>query len=174
MGDHWELVTARLSLRRPCPEDIDAIFAIHHDPKACAHNPAEMLGSRAEAEELFRRWDSHWRRYGFGYWVIHPREGPRRVLGFCGLKLMRLRGREVLNLFYRLDPAVWGNGVATEAATAAVAWGANHIGDRPIVARVHPENIVSAAVATRTGLHRTPNLDTACEILFATYWTNRR
>ena len=42
--DHDELLTARLSLRRPAPADIDAIYRIHHDPRACAHNPADMDG----------------------------------------------------------------------------------------------------------------------------------
>ncbi|MEU9827224.1 hypothetical protein [Micromonospora chersina] len=44
----------------------------------------------------------HWQRWGFGYGVVHA-EGKR--LGFCGTKVMALRRREVLNLFYRLDPS---------------------------------------------------------------------
>lgn len=128
MGDdqlgHEELLTTRLSLRRPTPAAIDAIYRIHHDPAATAHNPADMLTTRADAEDRYQRWEQHWHQHGFGYWVIHPREvdGQRDILGFCGLKLMRLQNREILNLFYRLDPAVWGNGIATEAATAVVSW----------------------------------------------------
>lgn len=162
MDDHHELLTARLSLRRPGPADIDAIYLIHHDPRACAHNPADLLDTRADAEDLYRRWDQHWQRHGFGYWVIHPRGAsePGLSLGVCGLKLMRLADREVLNLLYRLDPATWGNGVATEAATAVVAWAATHQPDRPIIARVRPDNIASAKVAARTGLHRAEHLDT--------------
>jgi RimJ/RimL family protein N-acetyltransferase len=49
-----------------------------------------------------------------------------RVVGFAGIKRMELRGRPVLNLFYRLDPAVWGGGIATEAAGAVVAWAADN------------------------------------------------
>jgi len=162
VGDREELLTAGLSLQRPGPADIDAIYRIHHDPKACAHNPADLLATRADAEDLYRRWDQHWQRHGFGYWVIHPREAsePRHNLGFCGLKLMRLANREVLNLLYRLDPAAWGNGVATEAATAVVDWAATHVPDRPIIARVRPDNIASAKVAARAGLHRAAHLDT--------------
>lgn len=163
--DNEELLTARLSLRRPTPDDIDAIYRVHHDPDACAHNPADMLATRAGAEDLYRRWDRHWQDNGFGYWVIHPREaGDHHLsLGFCGLKLMRLDGRQVLNLFYRLDPAAWGNGVATEAATAVVGWATAYHPDLPVIARVRPDNVASATVATRTGLHRAPHLDTAGE-----------
>jgi len=157
-GDQ-ELLTDRLSLRRPVPADIDAVYRIHHDPRACAHNPADLLATRAEAEIRFRRWDQHWQRYGFGYWVVRPRD-EERGLGFCGLKVMRLAEREVLNLFYRLDPAAWGAGVATEAATAVVDWATGNRPDHPVIARVRPDNVASAKVATRAGLRRAEHLDT--------------
>ena len=160
--DNEELLTARLSLRRPTPDDIDAIYRIHHDPNACAHNPADMLATRAEAEDRYRQWNQHWQHHGLGYWVIHPRDADNQQpsLGFCGLKLMRLDSRQVLNLFYRLDPAAWGNGVATEAATAVVGWATTYQPNYPIIARVRPDNVASATVASRTGLHRAPHLDT--------------
>lgn len=163
MGDRRfgseELLTARLSLWRPTPADIDAIYRVHHDPLACAHNPADMLATRADAESRYRLWDEHWHRRGFGYWVVR-RRGAAFSLGFCGLKAMRLADREVLNLFYRLDPASWGDGVATEAATAVVDWAATHRPDFPVIARVRPDNIASGKVATRAGLHRAAHLDT--------------
>lgn len=160
--DHERLLTARLSLQRPTSADIDAIYRIHHDARATAHNPADRLVTRADAEDRYRRWDQHWQRHGFGYWVIYPRDAhePRLSLGFCGLKLMRLVNREVLNLLYRLDPAIWGNRVATEAAAAVVDWAAAHQQERPVVARIRPDNIASARVAARIGMHRAEHLDT--------------
>ena len=151
------MLTERLSLRRPVPADIDAILRLHRDPVACAHNPADMITTRAEAIERYHRWDEHWTEHGFGYWVVCNRNGD--LLGFCGLKTMRLHERPVLNLFYRLDPAAWGNGIATEAATAVVAWAAEHAPGTPVAARVRPANVASARVAARAGLHRTPHLD---------------
>lgn len=156
-----QLLTARLSLRRPVPDDIDTIHRIHRDPQACAHNPSDMLTTRSEAEHLFLRWDRHWQRHGFGYWIIRSRDGRLdAILGVCGLKLMQLNDTAVLNLFYRLDPPAWGDGVATEAASAVVAWATAHIPDHPVVARVRPDNIASARVAARAGLHRAEYLDT--------------
>lgn len=157
-----ELRTARLSLRRPTPFDIEAIYSIHRQPRACAHNPADLLATRAEAEDLYRRWDKHWQSHGFGYWVIR-RHHVHEVQGFCGIKMMRLREREVLNLFYRLDPSAWGDGLATEAATAVVGWATTHITDRPLLARVRPDNVASIRVAERAGLRRAEHLDSPGE-----------
>ncbi|GAB1693342.1 GNAT family N-acetyltransferase [Krasilnikovia sp. M28-CT-15] len=159
---HQELRTARLSLRRPTFADIDAIYRIHTDPRACAHNPGDMLADRAEAEQRFGRWTGHWDQHGFGYWTVHGRaELPTdHPLGFCGIKLMRLHGRIVHNLFYRLDPLIWGNGVATEAAGAVVRWATTHPPSRTVVARIRPANAASLKVVTRIGLRRARQLDT--------------
>lgn len=151
------MLTDRLSLRRPVPADIDAILRLHRDPVACAHNPADMISTRDEAVDRYRRWSAHWDEHGFGYWAVCNRNGD--LLGFCGLKVMRLHEQPVLNLFYRLDPAAWGNGIATEAATAVVAWASTCGPALPVAARVRPANVASARVAERAGLHRTPDLD---------------
>jgi [ribosomal protein S5]-alanine N-acetyltransferase len=160
-GDE-ELLTARLSLRRPTPADIDVVFAIHRDERACAHNPSDLLTTRAAAEDLYRQWDEHWRRHSFGYWAIRARDA-REPVGFCGIKVVRLQEHDVLNLFYRLAPSAWGNGLATEAATAVIAWAAAHRPQHPVVARVRPDNVASARVALRSGLHRAEHLDSAGE-----------
>jgi [ribosomal protein S5]-alanine N-acetyltransferase len=154
--DNHELVTPRLSLRRPTRADIDAVHRIHSDPRAYAHNLGDTLARRADAQDLHRRWDRHWQQHGFGYWAIHNRTDPRtdRALGFCGIKVMQLHGRPVLNLFYRLDPAAWGAGTATEAATAVVDWASTHWPDQLLVAQVRPGNTASLKVAAHTGPHR--------------------
>ncbi len=151
-----ELLTARLSLRRPESGDAAAVLAVHANPLACAHNPPDALSTMAEAEDLLARWQDHWRRFGFGYWVVR-RRGEQPVLGFCGLKVMTLRDQRVLNLFYRLDPGCWGDGVATEAATEVVRWAAAR--GEPVVARVRPANVASQRVAVRAGLRRAEHLD---------------
>ena len=168
-----EIRTARLLLLRPGPGDIDMVYSLHHDPRACAHNPSDMLESRADAEDRYRLWDKHWRRHGVGYWAVCD-QGTSEVLGFCGLKVMQLANLEVLNLFYRLDPQVWGNGIATEAAIAAVDWAIAHRPDHPVVARVRPDNGGSIRVATRVGLQRAEHLDSPGEDgldwIFALNW----
>lgn len=153
-----EIVTERLALLRPRRTDLETIFAVHRDPEACRHNPSDLLTTPADAEQLFERWDDHWRRHGFGYWVVRDRESGV-VLGFTGVKVVRFGESEALNLFYRLDPAAWGKGVATEAAAAVVAWAREHLTQWPIIARIRPDNVASQRVARRAGLCRAEYLD---------------
>jgi RimJ/RimL family protein N-acetyltransferase len=155
-----DLVTARLWLRRPTPADIDLIYTIHSDARACSYNAADMLTSHPAAADLYHRWDAHWQQHGFGYWIVH---GYGRGLGFCGVKVMTLMEHAVLNLFYRLDVSAWGHGVATEAATAVVDWADEHRPDIPVVARVRPANVASQKVAVHVGLQRAEHLDTQGE-----------
>ncbi len=157
-----ELQTARLLLRRPTGADIDAIFEIQGDPRACFHNPSDRLSQREEAEELYRRWDEQWERCGYGYWVVH-RHGSDVQLGFCGVKPMELNGLTVLNLFYRFDSSAWGKGFASEAAIAVAGWASRQVPELPLIARVRPGNVASQRVATRAGLIRAEHLDTTGE-----------
>jgi ribosomal-protein-alanine N-acetyltransferase len=153
------MLTDRLTLSRPEEGDTDAILRIHRDRLACEHNPSDMITVRAEAADRCRAWRAHWERHGFGYWVVR-RQASSRVIGFCGLKLTRLHEAPVLNLFYRFDPAVWGQGLAGEAVDAVVAAAPP---EPPVIARIRPANVASARVALRAGLRRAEHLDTLGE-----------
>ncbi len=72
---------------------------------------------------------------------------------------MKLGGLDVLNLFYRFDPSVWGQGLASEATTAVTAWAARERPELPVIARVRPANVASRDVARKASLTRAPHLD---------------
>jgi RimJ/RimL family protein N-acetyltransferase len=76
---------------------------------------------------------------------------------------MNLGDDEVLNLFYRFHPDVWGHGFATEAATAVTAWVRIERPQDAVIARVRPNNIASHKVAASAGLVRAAALDAAGE-----------
>lgn len=154
-----DLRTARLSLRRPTAADVDAIFAIHSDPATCVHNPSDALTRRQEAQDRYERWNEQWRACGYGYWVVRRHDSAVQ-LGFCGIKPVELNGMKVLNLFYRFDTTTWGQGVASEAATAVAAWAFRRVPGLPLIARIRPANIASRHVALRAGLTRAEHLDT--------------
>ncbi|MEU4448547.1 GNAT family N-acetyltransferase [Actinosynnema sp. NPDC023926] len=171
--DNARLRTNRLTLRPPTAGDVQAVYEIHHDPSACAHNPSDALTTPDEAARLLDRWLGHWHASGFGYWVVRRHDDPT-VLGFCGIKSVHLDDHPALNLFYRFAPAAWGQGIASEAAHAVVAWAREHLPDLPVIARVRPANTASQHVATKAGLTRTEHLDRNGEdgpdLFFTTTW----
>jgi RimJ/RimL family protein N-acetyltransferase len=154
-----ELLTERLRLRLPAAGDVPAVQRIHQDPAAVAHNPSDALAGPDAAEDLLRRWQDRWRSDGVGYWIVTGRADPA-VLGFCGVKPMRLADAPVLNLFYRFDPVTWGRGLATEAAIAVAGWVTRVRPEQRLIARIRPDNTASARVAAKAGLVRAPELDT--------------
>ena len=158
-GPERELLTDRLRLRLPAAGDVPVVQRIHQDPAAVAHNPSDALAGPDAAEDLLRRWQDRWRSDGVGYWVVTGRTNSA-VLGFCGVKPMRLADAPVLNLFYRFDPAAWGRGLATEAVIAVAGWVSRVRPEQRLIARIRPDNTASARVAAKAGLVRAPELDT--------------
>jgi len=166
------LSTERLQLDVPTPEDAPAILAVVGDPQAVEHNPSDLVADLNEARDLVGRWIRHWLDRGFGYWCVRE-VGQPQVVGYCGLKTSTAKGLSVLNLIYRFTPDVWGRGYATEAATAAIAWGTEHQPSTPIVARVRPDNAASQNVALKAGLRRDHAMDDEGEDGQDLAYTNR-
>lgn len=155
----WVTVhTARLRMDVPEPRDAGAVLAIAGDLRTVRHNPSDLVSDLAEAEELVGRWTLHWQQRAFGYWCVRE-IGRVRLVGYCGVKSMLVRGQPVMNLLYRFRPEVWGRGYATEAARAAVTWAESRHPGATIVARVRERNQASRKVALKAGLRRDPRLD---------------
>jgi RimJ/RimL family protein N-acetyltransferase len=52
---------------------------------------------------------------------------------------------------WSFHPDAWGNGYATEAATAAIGWAFDNLGWDRIIHCIHPENVSSQKLAARLG-----------------------
>ena len=161
--------TERLVQRRPAAEDGAAMFAVHGDPQTNRYNPYGPDPDLATSEEVLRQWLRQWDDDGFGYWAVTLLTDPV-VIGFGGVRRVTWRDRDILNLYYRFTPGVWGHGYATETARAAVGLVREHLSALPVVARVRSVNIASARTAERAGLVRRPDLDDEEHIVFALGW----
>ncbi|WP_413204878.1 GNAT family N-acetyltransferase [Rhodospirillum sp. A1_3_36] len=163
-----QIVTDRLVLRPWRWEDRAPMARMNADPEVCRHLPAPL--NREESDALVDRIEAHWRKYGFGPWVVTKREaafdpggetGPRTgpMIGFVGLLVPRFSApfTPCVEIGWRLNPAHWGQGLATEAAAAVLAEDAfAHHGFEEVVAFTVPDNMASRRVMEKLGMTRTP------------------
>jgi ribosomal-protein-alanine N-acetyltransferase len=163
-----EVHTERLTLRRLRVEDGPAMFAVHSDSATNLYNPYGPDPDLATSERKLQSWLQNWEREGYSYWAILLQQSED-VLGFGGVRHMVWRHRDVLNLYYRLVPAAWGHGYASEVAGTAVALAQKHIPYWPVVVRTREKNVAARRVAERAGLQRRPDLDTE-HVVFVSDW----
>jgi RimJ/RimL family protein N-acetyltransferase len=147
------LETARLRLRPHHPEDFADCAAMWADPIVTRY-----IGGRPfSAEEVWARllrYAGHWSWMGYGYWVIERKQDGAFAgeLGFADLKrdlVPALHG--VPELGWVLAARAHGQGYATEAAQAVVAWGEVKFGLARTVCIIHAENLRSVRVAEKCG-----------------------
>ena len=110
--------TARLVLRDWRDADLEPFASLNADPVVMAHFPATL--TRAESDALVGRVRAHHGEHGYGLWVV---DVDGAFAGFTGLQWSHWSGARELEVGWRLARAFWGRGLATEAASAALAHG---------------------------------------------------
>ncbi len=140
------LVTDRLVLRAHESGDLERSAAMWADPVVVRHIGNKPF-SRQEVWSRLLRYVGHWAVLGYGYWAVTSRDDGRLLgeLGFADFKRSIEPSTEgVPELGFALMKEAHGNGFATEALRAVVAWGDERFART--VAIVNPENVVSQRV----------------------------
>jgi RimJ/RimL family protein N-acetyltransferase len=158
---HPSLETERLLLRpwRPA-EDLDALAALNADAEVMRFVAPNRPLSRAETAAQLERFVAHWDAHGFGLWAVVPRREPGAgCIGFAGLAIPSFLPAVLpaVEVGWRLAPAFWGRGFATEAARASVAFGFERLELRSIVSVIEPGNDRSRRVAEKLGMRPAPD-----------------
>ena len=77
------------------------------------------------------------------------------LIGYCGLFFMaNVNGREEVEIGYRLARPFWGQGYATEAATAVRDYAFDTLHLPRLIALIDPSNVASMGVAEKLGMVR--------------------
>jgi RimJ/RimL family protein N-acetyltransferase len=148
-----QLVTERLVLRRWRAADSEPFAKLNGDPRVMEHFPARL--SRAESDALIERIEDCFRERGYGLWAVElPGEAP--LAGCIGLWPVdeELPFAPAVEIGWRLDSRFWGRGLASEAASAALAFGFGELGLEQIVAYTAARNGRSRLVMERLGMVR--------------------
>jgi RimJ/RimL family protein N-acetyltransferase len=144
--------TERLILRPFRDDDREAFAAMNADPRV-----GDWLGgvrSRAESDETIDRINAQIAARGYDFWAA-AQKADDKLIGMIGLRFHEQSPPgPCIEMGWRLSPAAQGQGLATEGAAAALAWGFANIDTPEIVAFTAYNNLRSQAVMTRIGMVR--------------------
>jgi len=141
--------TDRIIMRQFRPDDREVLHRITHEPDIMKYFPSRSAWPIDKVDRYFSYQSAHWQRFRYGHWALTMIKGGR-FFGWCGLEF--LPDTEETEVGFMLSKKFWGNGYATESATAAVKFGMDQIGLKEIIGLAHPENKSSQRVLEKSGL----------------------
>lgn len=119
MADRIEPETERLRLRQWLPADREPFAALNADPRVMAFLPSRL--TRTESDALADRCQHLIQQQGWGLWATTLKASDQ-FIGFVGLHRPspQLPCSPGVEIGWRLAFDYWGQGLATEAARAAL------------------------------------------------------
>ena len=122
------------------------------------HFPARY--SRAETALAIARLEAGFERDGYGFWAVELRAGGA-LAGFVGLSPVPedIPFAPAVEAGWRLAREYWGQGLAYEAAEAALEFGFTTLGLREIVAYTAARNTRSRRLMERLGMRHDAGAD---------------
>jgi RimJ/RimL family protein N-acetyltransferase len=149
------LHTKRLLLRRWTEADRVPFASINADPEVMRYRFAPL--SRQESDDLIDEIETCFDKNGFGLWAVERRQDGR-LLGFAGLAVSDFDAPfcPAIDIGWTLERAAWGQGYATEAATASLSFAFSELQLSEVMAHTTSLNEPSRAVMRRLGMTHNP------------------
>lgn len=149
------LETPRLILREVDARDADDFYILDSDPEVARYTGRKPVASVERCQEVIRFIQQQYADYGIGRWAVVLRASGE-FLGWSGLKRMselEVNGRrDFIDIGYRFQRRHWGQGYATEAARAVLAYGFETQHFAEICAFAVKENVASCHVLRKIGM----------------------
>lgn len=148
-----ELRTRRLLLRQWKESDLSPFAALNADPEVMRYFPAVL--TREQSDALAQRVQAMIDQQGWGLWAVEVTQ-TQQFIGFVGLNHAEFQAHftPAVEVGWRLAQSSWGKGYATEAATAATAFGFDELGLAEIVSFTAAVNQRSRRVMERLNMTR--------------------
>ena len=137
-------------MREFAPDDLDALAPIFADEVMMEWYPHPF--SRDESKFWIERNQRRYREDGFGLWALELRDSGE-LLGDCGLVKQRVDDRDEFEIGWHVKRVSWGQGYAPEAARAVIAYAFEDARVTHLISLIRPENVNSARVAEKLGMH---------------------
>jgi RimJ/RimL family protein N-acetyltransferase len=145
------MLTERLRMREWTAADRAPFAALNADPEVMRHFPSPL--TRPQSDALADRLQTQLTEQGWGLWALEVR-GNQMFIGFTGLARPGFQAHftPAVEIGWRLRRSAWGQGYATEAATAALAFAFRELRLTEIVSFTSAGNHASRAVMQRIGM----------------------
>ena len=144
--------TERLIIRHLVPADLDDLARIQSDPEVMHYFATGVRALDQTAADI-ARCQSLQDEYGYSLWATILKQNGQ-FLGRCGLLPQEINGQREVEIAYLIARSHWGQGLATEAATAIRDLGAQAFHITRFVSIIHTQNVASRRVAEKVGMRR--------------------
>ena len=144
------LETLRLELTTFSAGDFDELYRLDSDPRVMRYIADGKPASRGAVAQRLKRFLGYPRLYpDLGAWRASRRDNG----AYIGWFALNYAGKSTdIEVGYRLLPAAWGQGFATEGANALVDYGLDDLRLHRIIGVTHPDNKASQRVLQKAGL----------------------
>ncbi len=148
------MVTSRLALRQWEPQDIVACIEMNLDKEVMKFFPSVL--TKEQTIQFYDRVQKHFIDNGFGLYVVENK-ATKEFLGYTGFMIATFEAAftPCVEIGWRFKKQNWGNGYATEAATACLQYGINTLGFDKIYSFTSTLNLKSENVMKRIGMSKT-------------------
>jgi len=148
--------TARLGIRNWTLDDLPAMAAINANPEVMRYFPRTQ--TEMETKGFIERAQASYEKLGYTYFAVdHLKD--KKMIGFIGLAYQEYESRftPATDIGWRLHPAYWGCGLATEGARATLGFGLQVLKLPKIISVAVRANKPSIKVMEKIGLKKLGN-----------------
>jgi ribosomal-protein-alanine N-acetyltransferase len=151
--EFW-IETPRVILRDIRMEDVEGLYKLDSNPQVHKYLGNHTISEKSEAEHVVNFIREQYERNKIGRWAVIEKESGD-FIGWSGLKFIREEENGHIDYYdvgYRLIPAYWGKGYATETCLAALEYGFKTFDMDKIVGTANELNMASIRVLNKCGL----------------------
>ena len=138
--------TKRLTAERLNESHLADLVALHQDPEV-----SRYIGGVRSAEATKAYLDvnmAHWDQHRFGLWALRTCDGA--FAGRAGIRHLMVDDIDEIEIFYAFKREFWGQGFASEIATALTDVGLSHFELPSLIGIVYVGNGASRRVLERS------------------------
>lgn len=141
--------TERLTVRKFMQDDLPALFGMMG--KGEVMYAWEHGFSRNETRKWLNRQLTRYKKDGYGYYAVLPKETDT-LIGQVGALKTEIDGKEVVELGYIFDNLYWKQGYCMEAVKACIRFASDKLKIKELYATIRPENRDSIRIAEKLGM----------------------